>query len=187
MDLKHCFGRPISAQSSGSGGRTGPGNGWARKPAATYHGPRATSILWSLTTYEPNLLIECFKKALCIADYQRWRVLPWFEDSKQAVRAEGTKGCAVWEPRSFRPPSPCHVIHTYIYTHTHAYICVSLYLSIFQYRCIYTYIYIYMVPPPVIYLFWGRLWKCLGFRAELGQSALLYCRFPSVWGVGLRL
>ena len=35
-------------------------------------------------------------------------------------------------------------------------------------------------PPPVIYLFWGRLRKCLGFRAELRQ-------FPSVWGVGLRL
>ena len=39
--------------------------------------------------------------------------------------------------------------------------------------CVYIYIW---YPPPVIYLFWGRFRKCLGFRAELGQSALLYCR-----------
>ena len=43
--------------------------------------------------------------------------------------------------------------------------------------CIYIYIW---YPPPVIYLFLGRLRKCLGFRSEVGQSALLYCRFPSV-------
>ena len=40
--------------------------------------------------------------------------------------------------------------------------------------------YIYICYPPVIYLFWGRLRKCLGFRAELGQSALLYCRLQGV-------
>ena len=63
---------------------------------------------------------------------------------------------------------------------------IHVYTNIYIY--IYIHIYIYMVPPPpVIYLFWGRLRKCLGFRAELGRSALLYCRFPSVWGVGLRL
>ena len=34
------------------------------------------------------------------------------------------------------------------------------------------YIYIYIVPPPVIYLFWGRLRKCLGLRAEVGQPTV---------------
>ena len=68
----------------------------------------------------------------------------------------------------------------YQYIHIYIYIYFFIY-----YQCVY--IYIWYPPPPVIYLFWGRLRKCLGFRAEVGQSALPYCRFPSVWGVGLRL
>ena len=41
--------------------------------------------------------------------------------------------------------------------------------------CTYQQIYIYIYgTPPVIYLFWGKLRKCLGFRAEVGQSALFF-------------
>ena len=77
---------------------------------------------------------------------------------------------------SHKDPDPKPILYMYRYTFSRK-ICI-LY--------IYTHIYIliYIWYPPVIYLFWGRLRKCLGFRAEVGQSALLYCRFPSVWGVG---
>ena len=63
-------------------------------------------------------------------------------------------------------------------------------MYIYIYVYIYTHVYIYMVPhppPTVIYLFWGRLRKYLGFKTEVGQSALLSCRLQSVSGVGLRL
>ena len=65
-------------------------------------------------------------------------------------------------------PTCTFFLYTYVYIYAYVYICI----------------YMYTVAPPVIYLFWGRLRKCLGFS---GQSALLYCRFPSVWGVGFRL
>ena len=54
-------------------------------------------------------------------------------------------------------------IHIYTYTHTKT-----------------LYIYIYGTPPPSYLPVLGEVRKCLGFRAEVGQSALLYCRFPSV-------
>ena len=41
--------------------------------------------------------------------------------------------------------------------------------------CVYVCMHVnnYLVtPPPVIYLFWGRLRKCLGLRAEIGLSAV---------------
>ena len=47
--------------------------------------------------------------------------------------------------------------------------CVYICRYIYIYICIYIYMY---GTPPVIYLFWGRLRKCLGLGAEVGQSAV---------------
>ena len=56
-------------------------------------------------------------------------------------------------------------ICTCTYTHVYIYIYIYTYIHTRTY-----YIYIYMWYPPVIYLFT----EVFGFRAEVGQSALLF-------------